>query len=301
MIRSEHISRLLAAATLMMATFGGSNALAQAKCDLTMATQSQWVIEYDPFGDAQNVGDFDINLSNSGHTPCVGRLMVEGLPADLPLLENRDGGGTIAYTLVDLLSSNDISPGRHGGHRGKPDQTFSDGQSIARVRFAIAPDTSVTAGTYTQQVAVYVRMPNGTIHASTTVTLVVRVKPTLVIGLAGQFTRSNKSAIISLGDLTRDGVVPLQTQVYVRSTIPYQVMVSSRNQGRLVHTNPDWNLPYSLKMGPYAINLQGGDSVRDTVRGYRTDHYPLQFSVSDIERKLAGRYGDVISFTVQPI
>ena len=301
MIRSEQISRLLAAATLMLATFGTSNALAQAKCDLTMATQSQWIIDYDPFGDAQTVKDFDINLSNAGHTPCVGRLMVEGLPVDLPVLESRDGTGTITYSLQDLLNSNDISPGSLAGRRGKPDQTFSDGQSLARVRFAIAPDSSITAGTYSQQVAVYVRMPNGTIHASTTVTLVVRVKPTLVIGLAGQFTRSNQSAIINLGDLTRDGVVPLQTQVYVRSTIPYQVMVSSRNQGRLVHSNPDWQLPYALKMGAHSINLQGGDSVRDPVRGYRTDHYPLQFSVGDIDKKLAGRYSDVISFTVQPI
>lgn len=279
----------------------GAQAQAQAKCDMTMTpVYSTWVIHYDPFNSGDPVGEFDFEYDNKGHTPCVGRLTVVST-SDLRLLTSRTSAATVPYQLRDVTNLNDITPGSSANLTGKPTQVPSNGKSTGRVRFTAYPPSDVSAGVYTQNVRLRFVMPNGEVHAETNVELELRVESSLVIGLAGEFRRVNGMATLDLGQLTQNGSVPLNAKVYVRASSGYQVTVSSQNGGYLRHEQPEWQIPYGLSVGGQIVNLSAPSLLTSNGSGARTDDYPLNISVSDVQAKRAGKYSDVLNFTVTAI
>lgn len=279
----------------------GAQAQAQNKCDLRMTpVYSTWVIRYDPFTGNEPVGEFDIEFTNTGNTPCVGRLTVVS-ENNFRLLESRTGAPGIPYTLRDVSNSNDITPGTSGNLTGKATQIHQNSTDIGRVRFSVTPPANVSAGVYTQSVRMRFIMPNGDIHAETTVQLEFRVETSLVIGLAGEFRRVNGMATLDLGQLTQNGIVPLNAKVYVRASSGYQVTVTSQNGGYLRHDQPQWQIPYGLSVGGQVINMSAPRVLNNNGTVARVDDYPLQISVNEIEGKRAGRYSDVLNFTVTAI
>lgn len=289
-----------AALTAGVAMFG-SQAQAQAKCDMTMTpVYSTWVIRYDPFAGGDPVGEFDFEYNNKGKTPCVGRLTIVST-SDMRLLTSRTGATPVPYQLRDLSNSNDLTPGSSGNLTRSPTQVPADGKSTGRMSFTASPPATVSAGAYTQNVRLRFVMPNGDIHAETNVDVELRVESALLIGLAGEFRRVNGMATLDLGQLTQDGIVPLNAKVYVRASSGYQVTVTSQNGGYLRHDQPQWQIPYALSVGGQQLNLSAPRMLTNNGTAARTDDYPLQISVSDIQAKRAGKYSDVLNFTVTAI
>lgn len=301
MIRSALRRKIIAALAVVAGlALWAPQALAQNKCDLTMTTQSQWVIRHDPFGDNQLSLPFEIQFSNAGRTPCVGRLEVTSI-GNKRVLESRTSAQTVPFSLRDETNRNNLTPGSSENLVGRTTLVRAGSTATGRITFAVTPPADIAAGRYTQTVTVQFRMPNGEIHAATDVTLVFEVTPSLMIGLAGEFTRVNGTPTLNLGDLTQNGVVPLNAKVYVRSSSGYQVTVTSENRGLLLHEQPGWAIPYGLRLGGTEINLGSPHIMTSREARARVDDYPLRIDVRDIGGKRAGRYRDILRFTVTAI
>lgn len=301
MIRSALRRKIIAALAVVAGlALWAPQAVAQDKCELTMTTQSQWVIRHDPFGDNQLFSPFEIQFSNAGRTPCVGRLEVTSV-GNKRELESRTSAQTVPYNLRDESNRNDLTPGTSDNLVGRNTQIRAGSTATGRIAFTVIPPADITAGRYTQTVTIQFRMPNGAIHAATDVTLVFEVAPSLIIGLAGEFTRVNGTPTLNLGDLTQNGVVPLNAKVYVRASSGYQVTVTSDNRGQLLHEQPGWGIPYGLRLGGTEINLGNPHIMTSREARARVDDYPLRIDVRDIGGKPAGRYRDTLRFTVTAI
>lgn len=302
MIHFTFVRRLFVAVSvgiglIMMAP----QAFAQAKCDLVMSTIDTWEIQYDPFGDAQTSATFEIQYINSGHTPCVGRLSASS-DGDKGYLESDTTSARVHFALRDVTNNNNITPGSPDRLTGRPTQIMSDSVGSGRIEFMVTPPQNLQAGRYTQFVDLEFIMPNEDVHAvRKRVLLVLNVKPSLVIGLAGQVSRVHGLPTLDLGELTQDGEVPLQARVYVRASTNYQITVTSVNNGVLRHRQQEWTIPYSLKMGGQDIALGAPYRLNYANTGHPVDNYPLQIFVRDIAGKRAGRYTDVLRFTVAAI
>lgn len=301
MIRFTFVRRLFVAISVGIGLIlMAPQAMAQAKCDLVMSAMDTWELQYDPFGDAQNSATFEIQFVNSGHTPCVGRLSASSL-GDKGYLESDTTSARVPFALRDVSNSNNITPGTSGRLTGRTTMIRSDDSGAGRIEFRVTPPQNLQAGRYTQFVDLEFIMPNGTVHATKRVLLVLNIKPSLIIGLAGQVSRIHGVPTLDLGELTQDGEVPLQARVYVRSSTNYQITVTSVNNGVLRHRQQEWTIPYSLKMGGQDIALGAPYHVTYSHTGAPVDNYPLQIFVRDIAGKRAGRYTDVLRFTVAAI
>ncbi|MEG1452648.1 hypothetical protein [Brevundimonas sp.] len=301
MIRSALRRKIIAALAVVAGlALWAPQALAQNKCELTMTTPSQWVIRHDPFGDNQVSSPFEIQFSNAGRTPCVGRLEVTSV-GNKRVLESRTSAQTVPFALRDESNRNNLTPGSSENLVGRTTLVRAGSTATGRITFTVIPPADIAAGRYTQTVTVQFRMPNGEIHSATDVTLVFEVTPSLIIGLAGEFTRVNGTPTLNLGDLTQNGVVPLNAKVYVRASSGYQVTVTSQNGGLLLHEQPGWAIPYGLRLGGTDINLGVPHVMSSRESRARVDDYPLRIDVRDIGAKRAGRYKDIIRFTVTAI
>lgn len=301
MIRAHFLRRLFAGLTVVLGLFLiAPQALAQAKCELEISTLSQWALVHDPFGDAQLGQTYELQYVNSGRTPCVGRLASVSTGA-MAFLESRTSHIRVPFTLRDVSNNNNVTPGSADRLTGRTTQVPGDGVGTGRIQFTINPPADLPAGRYTRLVTLQFVMPNGDVHAMTDVLLVLEVKPSLIIGLAGEFSRVNGTPVLNLGQITQDGPVPLNARIYVRSSSSYQVTVTSRNGGTLNHDLAGWSIPYGLTLGGQQINLGAPHVVTSREDRARVDDYPLGIQLRDVAGKRAGRYSDVINFTVTAI
>lgn len=292
-----------AAAALGMLALLPTEASAQAKCALTIEPAlEQWTIRYNPLEDDTAQRQFDISLVNNGTTPCNGNI-VAFLQGESFGLKGPAGAPVVRYALIDeTYGGVNITPvtGQSPRRRGASISVKKGDRMPARLTFAALPDAGVAQGRYSQVVQLFLQQDNGQVHAVRPVTLALEVAAAAAIGLKGEFTRSQGTAVIDLGELT-EGVRPLNTSVYVHSTGGYRVSVSSANRGRLRQGATAWYVDYSLKLGSQSINLQGVNSFNVVSQLARKDDYPLSIGIGDVSGKRAGEYSDTLTFTVAAI
>lgn len=302
MIRSAFTRKIALAVSLMAGlALWTPQALAQAKCELTMMpTPTQWVIRSDPNGNPQFQGTFNIVMTNNGQTPCNGAITAVST-GNVRVLEGRVGGSTVPFSLRDVGSRSDITPGTAENLTGVERQIRNGKPYTASVLVTVTPADGTPAGRYTRDITLQFLMPNGDVHGQAGVTLVYEIEPSVMIGLAGEFRRDGSVAVINLGELTEPGTVPLNAKVYVRATTGYLMTVTSENRGQLKHTTPGWSIPYGLSLGGREVNLTTPQIISNRDLRARTDDYPIRLNVRDLEGKRAGRYSDVLNFTITAI
>lgn len=292
-----------AAAAFGLLALVPAQASAQDKCALSIQpAQDQWTIRFNPLEDDVAQRSFDVLLVNTGSTPCNGNILAS-LQGDPFGLAGVSGVARVRYALVDVdFGGADITP-RTGESARRPGTSVSiqkGAQQLARVTFAAFPDAGVAQGLYTQVVNLSLQQANGTVHAIRPVTLALDLAASAAIGLKGEFTRPQGTAMIDLGELT-EGARPLNTSLYVHSTGGYRVSISSANLGRLRQGTTAWYVDYNLKVGTRDVNLQRTDTINVVSQTARKDDYPLSVMIGDVAGKRAGEYSDTLTFTVAAI
>ncbi|WP_313005426.1 hypothetical protein [Brevundimonas sp.] len=304
MKRSMRVMKTAAAAAVVGAaslTFAGA---AQAACGLSLQpAQEQWVIRYNPFEDDSAQHQFDLALVNNGNSSCNGDIVLR-VRGEVFGLSRVGASERVPYAVLDQRNGQDVTP-RSGespqGLRGRPEVQLTSGErGLERFSFVAVPQDGLSQGLYAQTVYLGVRARNGEMLAEKPITLALEVAPAAVMGLKGEFQRSRGTARIELGELT-EGVKPLNTSLYVRSTGGYRVSVTSLNQGRLRQAGTDWYVNYGLKLGPRDMNLAAAHSFDVTSPRSRNDDYPLTVRIGDVAGKRAGAYSDTLTFTVAAI
>lgn len=267
-------------------------------CAAAVSALDQWIIRFDPNTGANTFRDFDVKIGNSGDSACSGRIRATSLASD-PFLIAETGPGRVRYQLSS--GGRNITPHPSNPLTGGAIAVPKGGEQTASVSFSIDPGTTVAAGRYTQQVMLeYVSANGREIMAAKPVTLILEVKSSILIGLTGRFTRENSVPTINLGELTQSSRDP-GVQVYVRSSGPYRMTVSSKNGGELRHELPGWKIDYGMRMGSQVIDLTREHQIVVPQLQIHADDYPLFFSIGDTTGRRAGRYSDIISFTVSAI
>lgn len=304
MRRSTRIMKTLTAAVVAGAACLGTAGAAQAACNLAIQQgQGQWVIRYNPFEDDSAQHQFDLAMVNNGNSSCNGDifLRVRGEVFGLTRVGTSD---RVLYAVLDQRNGQDVTP-RSGESptalRGRPEVQLTSGErGLERFSFLAVPQDGLSQGLYAQTVYLGVRSRNGEVLAETPITLALDVEAAAVMGLKGEFQRVRGAAMIELGELV-EGVKPLNTSLYVRSTGGYRVSVTSLNQGRLRQAGTDWYVDYGLKLGARDIALGGAQSFDVSPSRARNDDYPLTVRIGDVAGKLAGAYSDTLTFTVAAI
>ncbi|MFZ4164785.1 hypothetical protein [Brevundimonas sp. NPDC058933] len=276
---------------------------AQDKCELAIEPAlEQWTIRYNPLEDDVAQRQFDISLVNTGATPCNGNILAF-LQGESFGLRGPAGAPVVRYALVDdTYGGVNITPvtGQSPRRRGSSVRIKQGERMPARLTFAAFPDAGAAQGRYAQTLHLLVQQDNGQVHAARPVTLALEVAAAAAIGLKGEFTRPQGTAVIDLGELT-EGPRPLNASLYVHSTGGYRVSITSANQGRLRQGASGWYVDYRLKVGPQNINLQGSDTFSVVSQTARQDDYPLSVRIGDVAGKRAGDYSDTLTFTVAAI
>lgn len=288
-------SALAAGAALALGT-----GAAQAGCLLTIdPAQDQWVVPYDPFTSDGVERQFDVAVVNVGDTPCSGAIRVD-LRGEQFGLTPVEGGDRVAYVLVEDRAGTDVTPraGQSARRLDRRSVNLAPGdRTLLRFTFAAAPQEVLSSGLYSQDVFLSLEDSNGVPMGERPVTLGVQVASAAVMGLKGEFQRSNGVARIDLGELT-PGQKPLSTSLYVLSTGGYRVTVRSENEGRLRLGTSDWYVNYALGVGKEAMDLSGEDSFSVQSHRARADDYPLSVRIGNVTGKRAGDYSDTLTFTV---
>jgi hypothetical protein len=280
---------------------GGGNA--QPNCQLAFESgPDQWIIQFNPFSDAEAARQFDLAVVNRGSGPCTGEIRVDTAGDPFGLTASGDSQ-RVPYVLVEERGSTDLTPrtgesARRAG--GRPFNLRAGEREIIRFSFGVDPETPVGAGLYAQNVFVGIHHPNGTPQVQKPVTLGLQVASTALMGLKGEFTRRGGLPTIDLGTLTEGGR-SLNTSLYVLSTGGYRVSVTSANSGRLRQGTSEWYVPYDLSMGDRAVNLAAGDQLEVVSRRPRLDDYPLAINIGSTAGRRAGNYTDVLTFVVSAI
>lgn len=300
MPRLNNLPYGLGFAALMLALGGVSQAHA---CSLSIQpTQDAWIIQYDPFSGDAPQRQFDVAVTNLGETACSGivRVDLSGEPFGLSQSAAAD---RIAYALVEERSGTDVTPrsGQNARRVGaRPLNLAPSERALLRFTFAPSAEDLVSSGLYSQDARIALEDAQGLTIAERPVTLGVQVLSAALIGLKGEFSRSNGVARIDLGELAA-GAKFLDATLYVLSTGGYQISVQSENAGRLRLGATDWYVNYQLVVGRQDINLSSGAGFSVTSRRPRADDYPLGVKIGSVTGKRAGDYSDLLTFTVAPI
>lgn len=276
---------------------------AQPRCNLVIESGGdQWIINHDPLTSSQAVRQFDLAVVNRGDGPCTGVTSVDlrGEPFGLA----KDGETTrLPYSLISEDGQVDLTP-RTGQNQRRPEsRPFNLGpgeRRILRFTFGVNVNDTLSAGLYSQTVYLGITHPNGSPLAERPITLGLRIASTALIGLKGEFTRSDGVATINLGPLT-EGDRPLNTTLYVLSTSGYSVSVSSTNGGRLRQGQTEWYIPYALGVGDRRIDLTRPSQLDVVSVRPRFDDYPLSVSIGSTAGRRAGDYSDIVTFTVSAL
>ncbi len=291
-------SAALAVATLLAAV--ASTSQAHADCRLTIEPgQDQWTIRHDPFAQDAAQRQFDVALFNQGDSPCEGRIQID-LRGEQYGLAKAGEAGRIAYALIDERGGADVTPrsGRDARRLNARPVTLGPGER-SLIRFTFVPDTGdrLSAGAYVQDAFISVEDAMGASMAERPVTLSLNVASAALMGLKGQFQRSNGMARIDLGDL-QSGARSLRTSLFVLSTGGYSVSVTSDNGGRLRLGSSDWYVDYVLGLDNHVMDLTSGATLTKPSRRAQADDYDLSVDIGSVAGKRAGEYTDVLTFTV---
>lgn len=295
------MSSLLMRALLgVIATLGLGAGVARADCLLTIdPVQDQWVVPYDPFTSEAAQRQFDVLLANSGDSTCSGsaRIDLRGEQFGLASIEDDE---RVPYVLIEDRAGADITPraGQSARRLNRQAVNLAPGErALLRFTFAAVPRDVLSSGLYAQDAFLSIEDANGVPMGERALTLGLRVASAAVMGLKGEFQRSNGVARIGLGEL-KSGDKPLSASLYVLSTGGYRVTVRSENDGRLRLGASEWYVDYALAVGKEAMDLSTEDSFSVLSRRARADDYPLSVRIGDVTGKRAGDYSDVLTFTV---
>lgn len=297
------LKALAAAAAVGVASLTIAGA-AEAACNLAIQPgQEQWVIRYNPFEDDTAQQQFDLAMVNNGNSSCNGDIFLR-IRGEVFGLSRIGASERVLYAVLDQRNGQDITP-RSGESpnisRGRPEVQLTSGErALERFSFVVMPQDGLSQGMYAQTVHFGVKARNGEVLAEMPISLALEVAASAVMGLKGEFHRSGGVATIELGELT-EGVKPLNTSLYVRSTGGYRVSVTSLNQGRLRQAGTEWYVDYGLKLGQRDMDLAVARSFDVPTPTARNDDYPLTVRISDVAGKRAGAYSDTLTFTVSAI
>lgn len=300
------MSSPLALKTMMAAAAATTAALtlgvgpASAACTLSIEpAQDQWVVRYNPYEDDAVQQRYDVAVVNTGTTDCVGSMRVD-LRGEAYGMRQAGGQDRVAYALIDERSGADVTPRSGQGPRrfgAQPVRLAPGERGLIRFALAAAPEGDLARGFYSQTAYLSVIASDGEPMAERPVTLGVEVAASAVMGLKGEFQRSQGTATVDLGELS-SGRRDLNTSLYVKSTGGYRVSVSSANRGRLRLANSNWYVDYRLALGAENMDLAQVDTLEVVSRRARNDSYPLAVSIGDVAGKRAGAYRDTLTFTV---
>lgn len=280
-----------------------SGALAQGRgvCDAEIIPDTDWRIQYDPHGTATTSYPFQLKVTNNGALDCNGRIRIT-TQNNLALLENMASRQTVRYSLTDKRTNFDVTP-PEASSRPFAATLRVDGGGIAvnEYQVTVYPEGDLGSGQFIQYVTFDYVTPNSKeVLASRTPPIIYEVRASARIGLKGEYTRVGGMRTIELGELEDRNYSP-RTVVTVDSTRGYQLSVTSENLGRLVHDDPVWSLPYRMTMAGQNIDLSRRHLITRQSNKALNDEYPLTFSVTGTDSKRAGRYSDVLHFTVTAI
>ncbi len=281
-----------------------SGGAAVADCELSIQpAQDQWTIAHDPFLDETAQRQFDVAVVNTGDTACTGRLSFDLKGDAFGLTLAGQPGDRVAYVLVDDRGSADVTPRSGSSARKLNSHMIAVGpgeRELLRFTFAASTDRLMSAGDYTQTVHFTLSEPDGVPIAERPVVLNIQVASAAVMGLKGEFQRSNGVARINLGELT-SGRRDLNTSLYVLSTGGYAISIASANAGQLRQGNSQWTVSYDLAVGRTDVNLEQGDRIERPSSRWQADDYPLTLNIGDVRGRRAGEYSDVLTFTIAAI
>lgn len=295
------LSRPVVAAAGAAVLFAASPA--HADCQLAIdPVQDEWTVDYDPFTADAAERTFDVAMTNTGDTACSGILRVDlrGMPFGL---SNGENSQRVVYVLAEDRTGADLTPrsGQSLRRGARQAVNVAPGErALMRFTFAALPEEILSSGLHSQDVFLSMEDARGLPLGEQPITLGVQVASAAMMGLKGEFRRSNGIARIDLGELTA-GQKPLATSLYVLSTEGYRVTVRSENEGRLRLGASEWYVDYGLAIGSRTMNLATEDSFSIQSRRARADDYPLTVRIGNVAGKRAGDYSDVLTFTVAAI
>ncbi|MES2033631.1 MAG: hypothetical protein V4466_05600 [Pseudomonadota bacterium] len=261
---------------------------------------TQWMIRYDPFSQDATQRQFEVAVVNQGQERCSGKVRVE-LNGEEFGLRSATETARVPYALIDDRNGADVTP-RAGGVSARrlnsqPVALAPGERGRLQFTFAAAPPEVPSQGAYTQEATILLEDDNGLPVGARQVTLTFVVVPAAVMGLKGQFQRSNGVARIDLGELTA-GTRPLTASLFVLSTGGYRVTVKSTNEGKLRLGKTDWYVDYTLGVGSKRMGLDEPATINVVSRRARADDYPLSVEVGSVAGLRAGDYTDELMFTV---
>lgn len=272
----------------------------QPECVLKMDTAStNWIIRgFDPFDQSVPTGTFEITFRNEGGRACVFQPVVV-LDGESFGLANG-GSDKITYTLLDVTRDVNITPfsgqSLQRGSRGQI-TIAPRSQELYRFRLAVADDTIVGDGLFTQNVRFEAADPRDMIVGGRSLTLGLDILPSARMTLSGAFRRSGGQALVDLGVL-EDGLISLPLQLQVQSTRGYKLDFESTNRGKLRLEGTDWAIDYELGLDGQAFPLSRPNSMTAPRPTGAFDRLPLSFYISGTTGKRAGVYSDIIVISV---
>lgn len=277
---------------------------ALADCRLSIQpAQDVWAISHDPFIDEAAQLQFDVAVVNQGDTACSARLDFDLKGESFGLSLNSAGSDRVAYALVDDRASIDVTPRSGASARrlnSRPIVVGPGQRELLRFTFAASTEKLLSAGDYSQTVHLALNDVDGTPITERPIVLNVRVASAAVMGLKGEFQRSNGIARINLGELT-SGRRDLNASLYVLSTGGYAISIASANSGRLRQGNSQWTVDYDLRVGRDDVDLEQGDRIERPSSRWQADDYPLMLNIGDVRGRRAGEYSDTLTFTIAAI
>jgi len=270
-------------------------------CQLRIDTAStNWIIRgYDPFGDSQPVGSYDLLFVNDGDSECRFYPMFGTDQSSFGL--RSDFGAPVPYTLIEQTDGYDATPlgGRTIRRINNPPVVLPPrGQQMVRYILSIDPDRLTGDGLFSQTLLVEAEQANGASLAQRQMTVGIDVLPSAVMSLAGAFTRVKGRADVDLGELT-EGIAKVPLHLNVQSTRAFRLAIESQNEGKLRLAGTQWAVPYQILIdGRVATANSERGYVSDNRPGRRTATLPIGFVIGDVRQKRAGVYSDVVTISV---
>jgi hypothetical protein len=301
----------LASAVSVLAAHAASAATTSlhALCHLTLtATPSAWTINnYNPFATATATAHYQLVIADDGAAACNRNLSIA---AEDPYGLVGPGGAVLPYTLFDSTHNLDVTPiyGTYARQAAiAPISLQPGGQQIINYTFEISLNTLPADGLYQQYIdlsADSVVGPNndgGPVDFTQRIPLNLRVVPSAVVSLRGQFSRGHGGgATIDLGELTSGPVQGAGVSLYVQSTRGYALSLTSSNNGRLVRGTGGWSVPYTVSLNGHAFNFSNTAPLQvASATSARQDLLPMSFTIGDTSLLAAGDYSDTITVQVE--
>jgi len=290
---------LLAAGSASAQGFGpqGRSADCQLRIDSTTAS---WIIRgYDPYGNSQPAGTYDVLFINDGNSEC---RFFPAFQADQTAFGLRaNNGSAVPYTLINETDGYDATPvaGRTIRRLNRPQVVVpARGQQVVRYILTIDPEGLPGDGLFSQTLLMQAEQANGAVLAQRQMSVGIDVLPSAVMTLAGAFTRVNGQADVDLGELS-EGLAKVPLRLNVRSTRAFRLGIESQNNGKLRLGGTEWSIPYQILVDGKAAAANSDRAYVSSNRpGRRTDTLPLGFVIGDVAQKRAGVYSDVVTISL---